>query len=360
MAKIIKKKDDGEEKRTEEDILEEIEENKMSNVAREPKEKKVKKPFNFNEKAVWIGIGVFFLIAALVISALGLTGYYLNSERIKGTQGKIGELQDISRGMIEIDKKALEEIKTIKKIQKADQVKAAGDKEELLAEIGKTNEDLQKKEDKFVPPEIPVGFTPDENLIDVSKEVVLPEIPKDIKPYRIFPDVKGIWGKPLAGYNFGYNDAFRDSNRIGNIQIPTWSWVVCTGEEIFLPGIGSLKDKDGGAVLAVTINVWETPGEFLLGYILHGFWGTGEVWDMSDMTDNADYTNPQYGESTLKTLAVLRNHYINQLGSDEPNPEFRGQTGKGTQAETITWVVVLRWYDGSFRLVNSGQWIRGQ
>lgn len=207
------------------------------------------------------------------------------------------------------------------------------------------------------------GFTPDPELIDISDQVSLPEVPADITLYRTFPDVDGAWGKPRVGYNFGYNDACRDVSRQCNLQIPTWSWVVVTGEEISLPGIGSLRNPDGGAVLAVLINVWEVPGEFEEAYILHGWWGTGEVWDMSDMTTKWDantetYVNDIYGTYTLETLAVLRNHYLYQLGSTEPNPEFRGQCGSGTQCASVTWACVLRWYDGSFRLVANDQWVR--
>lgn len=213
------------------------------------------------------------------------------------------------------------------------------------------------------PSVIEPGFNPNQTLIDISNKVNLPEIPVDsiiFKDYRIFPDIEGIWGKPRAGYNDGFNDEFSSSDRLRNVQIPTWKWLAFTGEEGWWPGVGSLKDPDGGAILLVVINVWETPGEFQKAYLLHGFWAFGEVWDMSDMLDNGNNTAPKYGQYTLETMATIRNHYINQLGSTEPNPEFRGQTGKATQAETITWACVLRWYDGSFRLVDSGQWVRGQ
>jgi hypothetical protein len=329
-------------------------------VDEEP-EKKEKKPSKW--KGLWIGLGVFFLIAALVMSSLGLYGMALNKFSIADSQKDIEEIQGkideilTEQAKIEDNQNILgEKLEHMEKVNTAQNGKDAEDLLYVLSEIGRIDKAMAGKEDKLIPPEIPVGFTPDEGVIDISKEVNLSEIPDDITPYRIFPDVKGVWGEALAGYNFGYNDAFVDSDRFGNTQIPTWSWVAYTGEEMNLPGFGSLKDKDGGAVLAVIINVWETPGEFLKAYILHGFWGTGEVWDMSDMTDNP----PVYGENTLKTLAVIRNHYINQLGSDEPNPEFRGQTGKGDQAPTITWAVALRWYDGTFRLVDSGQWVRGQ
>ncbi len=229
---------------------------------------------------------------------------------------------------------------------------------EKAKEIEDQNSTNEQEKIIFEVPVIEPGFSPDPDLIDISDEVNFPEIPQDLTSYRIFPDVESVWGKPRAGYNFGYNDAFRDVSRRANVQIPTWKWLVFTGEETWLPGIGSVKDPDGGAILVALINVWEIPGEFLNAYLLHGFWGVGEVWDMSDMADNEDYTDPEYGEYTLETLAILRNHYLNQLGSDEPNPEFRGQCGCAEQCETITWVAVLRWYDGSFRLVDSGQWIR--
>ncbi len=232
------------------------------------------------------------------------------------------------------------------------------DEEEVNGVEAKTEDSIdEEKVINFEVSTIELGFNPDPDLIDISNEVDFPDIPQNLEPYRGFIDVEGVWGEPRAGYNFGYNDAFRDVTRRANVQIPTWKWLVFTGEETWLPGIGSVKDLDGGAILVALINVWEFPGEFLNAYLLHGFWAVGEVWNMSDMIDNKDYTNPEYGEYTLETLAALRNHYLNQLGSDEPNPEFRGQCGCAEQCDTITWVVVLRWYDGSFRLVDSGQWI---
>jgi len=213
------------------------------------------------------------------------------------------------------------------------------------------------------PSVIELGFNPDPNLIDISKEVNLPEIPKDsiiFKDYRIFCDVPGVWGKARAGFNDGFNDEFSSSDRLRNVQIPTWKWLAFTGEEGWWPGVGSLKDPDGGEILLVVINCWREPGEFLLAYLLHGFWAFGEVWDMSDMLNNGNNTAPEYGQYTLETMATIRNHYINQEGSTEPNPEFRGHTGRASQAKTITWACVLRWYDGSFRLVGSGQWVREQ
>jgi len=203
------------------------------------------------------------------------------------------------------------------------------------------------------------GFNPDPNLIDISKEVNLPEIPKDsilFKDYRVFPDVEGVWGKARAGFNDWFNDEFSSSDRRRNVQIPTFKWLAFTGEEGWWPGIGSIKDPDGGEILLVVINVWEEPGEFNLAYLLHGFWAFGEVWDMSDMLVNPD----RYGDYTLETMATIRNHFLNQTSSTEPNPEFRGHTGKVTQAETVTWVCIVRWFDGSYRFLGSGQYVRGQ
>lgn len=283
--------------------------------------------------------GIIVLIAAFVMSAISL--FLVNQ---KGLQGE--KIVELEKKINELEKKQT----TI-----GDQIKQ-NEKIELTKESLDDKKEVQNL-DEFKAENIPVGFTPDESLVNISNEVEFPEIPEDITPYRKFCDIEGIWGEPRAGYNFGYNDAAVDVNRRANVQIPTWKWLAFTGEELWLPGIGSLKDPNGGETLVVLINVWEEPGEFLNAYILHGFWGLGEVWDMSDMTFDED-GNPVYGQYTLGTLATIRNHYINQLGSTEPNPEFRGHTGKATQAETITWACVIRWYDGSFKLVDSGQWVR--
>lgn len=221
----------------------------------------------------------------------------------------------------------------------------------------------------------PVGFTPDDGLIDISQEVTVRQPASDLNVYRCFPQdysvsdsfnrgcqaeqQKGFpWGPPRAGFNFGYNDACRDNTRECNIQITTWSWGVSTGEELYMPGIGSIRDPDGGAAMALWINVWEEPGEFIMAYILHGFWAMGQVWDMEDMTTSWDpatetYEGDSYGEFTLETAATLRDHWAYQLMED--NGVFRGQCAKAMNCNTVTYVVALRWYDGSFRLIDQGQ-----
>ena len=278
------------------------------------------------------GIGIGILIVLLLFSVINV---FFLGKRVFSLTENIGLIVDI-QGTI-IDK-----VKALESNQSSDTTKTA---------------DVSSVQVQSIV--IEPGFNPDPNLIDISKEVNLPKIPEDsilFEDYRVFPDVEGVWGKARAGFNDWFNDEFSSSDRRRNVQIPTFKWLAFTGEEGWWPGIGSLKDPDGGEILLVVINCWEEPGEFLMAYLLHGFWAFGEVWDMSDMLESPD----RYGDYTLETMATIRNHFLNQTSSTEPNPEFRGHTGKVTQAETVTWVCVLRWYDGSFRLVNSGQWIRGQ
>jgi hypothetical protein len=223
----------------------------------------------------------------------------------------------------------------------------------------------------------PAGFTPDEGLIDL-RDVVDVRKPGNLEDYKCFPqdysqgddhnrgckeeqEAGFLWGKPRAGFNFSYNDACRDNTRYCNIQIPTWKWVQGTGEELYLPGIGSIRDPDGGAAAATILNIWEVPGEFLNAYILHGYWAIGELWDLSDMTtkwneSTKTYENDVYGSFTLETGSTLRDHFLFQLS--QSNGVFRGQCGKALNCDTVTWVIALRWFDGSFRLVDQGQWVR--
>ncbi len=290
-------------------------------------------------KAIGTGIGIGILIVLLLFSVIN--SFFL-IKRVSSQAGLIGKIADNISLMTETQGKIINKVKALESNQSSDTTKTA---------------DVSSVQVQSIV--IEPGFNPDPNLIDISKEVNLPKIPEDsilFEDYRVFPDVEGVWGKARAGFNDWFNDEFSSSDRRRNVQIPTFKWLAFTGEEGWWPGIGSLKDPDGGEILLVVINCWEEPGEFLMAYLLHGFWAFGEVWDMSDMLESPD----RYGDYTLETMATIRNHFLNQTSSTEPNPEFRGHTGKVTQAKTVTWVCVLRWYDGSFRLVNSGQWIRGQ
>ncbi len=222
------------------------------------------------------------------------------------------------------------------------------------------------------------GFTPDDELVDVT-ELVEVRNPSGDEVYRCFPqdysegddfnrgcaelqEAGFPWGDPRAGYNYDYNAACRDVSRHCNVPVDTWKWLVVTGEEIYLPGIGSIRDADGGAAMAGIINPWEIPGEFESAYILHGWWGTGEVWDMSDLTTTWDeatetYVDNHYGTYSLETLATLRDHYLYML-TDPTNPQFRGQCSQGTQCETVTYVLAIRWFDGTYHMVQTGQYVR--
>ena len=58
-------------------------------------------------------------------------------------------------------------------------------------------EELTRKLEEVAPgpPEIPSGFTPDSELLDIRNKVQMSTIPKDLTPYKKFFDVKGVWGK---------------------------------------------------------------------------------------------------------------------------------------------------------------------
>jgi hypothetical protein len=225
------------------------------------------------------------------------------------------------------------------------------EKQALIEELTRKLEEVAPE-----PPKIPLGFTPDPKIIDIRNEVdVLVGIPEDLSLYKKFFDVKGVWGEPRGGYGFAYNDAPRDNTRRENIQLTTFAWMVITGEELWIPGIGSIKDSLGGESLLVIFNAWEAPTEFIMAYILHGCWITGRVFNMSDLTDNP----AKYGDYTLESIATLRNHYLYHLTTvDESGYNFVGHTGRYLQADSVTYVLVIRWYDGSFRLVEQGQYVK--
>ena len=82
---------------------------------------------------------------------------------------------------------------------------------------------------------------------------------------------------------------------------------------------------------------------------------------MSDLTTEWDdesetYVNNQYGDYSLETVATIRDHFLYMLTED--NGVFRGQCSNGDNCETVTWIAVIRWYDGSYHLVESGQYVR--
>lgn len=334
--------------RTKKEIKEEIEKNKISSSDQQiPIEVKKKKRVSTSEKFeenteekkgrrvsivnIILVVLCIFVIAALIMSGIAIATF-------KNSDSQLASIK--------------EELKKV-----ADNSTAIND---LRTSLKKANEELQKKEDKFIPPVIPNGFTPDKGLIDVRNEVKFLEIPKNLEPYKTFFNVAGIWGKARAGYYYDYNDAFLDVDRLGNVQIPTFGWVTFVGEEMYLPGIGSLKDPNGGAVEACIINVWEKPGELERAYLRHGAFMVGRMFNMSDMTIDSN-SKLVYGGYTLESLAILRNHSLYNLTTVDQNGfNFIGQTGSKDNAKNVTWIAVIRDYEGKYNLVGSGQYVKEQ
>lgn len=229
--------------------------------------------------------------------------------------------------------------------------------------------------------DLPVGFTPDLKLVDISKQVNLRPVAADLSLYKCFPqdyaqgdsfnrgcqklqnDGKLPWKKPLAGFNYDYNaiDVIcGDTTGTCNIPVDTFKWVSITGESVSLPGIGTMHDPDGGIVVVTIMNAWEVPGK-IEGAIIHSGWlGTGEIWDMSDLTTNWDdstktYVNNKFGDASVETSATLRDHILYKSGFD---PEFRGKCSLATNCRSALWVNVFRWYDGNYYLLGFGEWHR--
>lgn len=299
----------------------------------------------------------------LFLSVLPLSGCGISTAKEEQEETQIELFKTIADSLktvfkaLKLDRVAIEEqkaeIKTLKdEIEKIK--KESNEKQALIKKLAQRLEEVAPE-----PPEISPGFTSDPNLIDIRDEVKVLGIPNDLTPYKKFFDVNGVWGEPRGGYHFAYNDAPRDNTRRENIQLTTFAWLVITGEELWVPGIGGIKDSLGGESLLVIINAWEVPTEFLMAYILHGCWITGRMFNMSDLTDNQTYTDPKYGDHTLESMVTLRNHYLYHLTTvDESGFNFVGHTGKYLQADSVTYVLVIRWYDGSFRLVDQGQYVK--
>ena len=211
-----------------------------------------------------------------------------------------------------------------------------------------------------VPENLLEGFTPAPSLVMNPDELEFPSIPKDLKPYIGFVDVKGVWGDPVAGYNDGNNWSCEDVTGWCADDIQSYNWRVITGYEVCHPAVGCLKDLDGGAVMILFNNfhdsdeVWSVRNDSGI-YIDAGFVGYGPFWNHNRETNDVEVNT-----------AAIRNHYLFQLGYPHSDNHLEGQCGSSNLCETVTYVVVYRMWDvpeigidySHFQLVDWGQWVR--
>lgn len=145
------------------------------------------------------------------------------------------------------------------------------------------------------------GFVPDTRLrIHTQPDTfqnTLP-LPKNTTTYADFQkalNTKRPDGTPpLAGYDPSIELGDYCSNPPNHqctAQLNMFSWKVFTGEEIDIPGVGSLRGKENRAVMVLLLNrdcsvhAWDgsTPIR-----VEHGFTGGGPLWDGEKNVDKAE------------------------------------------------------------------------
>lgn len=181
---------------------------------------------------------------------------------------------------------------------------------------------------------IPPGFDPDPGLVNVGGVRSPADQLQQEFPYGI------------AGWRYCKNDWCDTPNFRCSLQLPAWHWLVLTAEEIRVPGVGVIRDPNGGAALLLMVDRpdqtfrWDHETSVL---VQAGYMATGRVWIMADETH------------THEVEAILRDFYLYETGW---NMEFVGQCGSSDLCGTITWATVQRWFDGSWHLTGAGQWVR--
>ncbi|GIW62077.1 MAG: hypothetical protein KatS3mg089_0929 [Patescibacteria group bacterium] len=195
-----------------------------------------------------------------------------------------------------------------------------------------------------------LGFTPDADLrVSDIKPVKLNPVPSDASDFQAYLNTERNGFPPLAGYTDGINDYGQFG--ASNPQIPIYSWMVFTGENIELPGIGRVEGGKGRAVMVLIINrterVFRFPEESV--HVEAGFQGWGRIWN----------GEPNFVQETEKRLV---NHYRTRLGQGVPETGFIGQCDEVDNCDKVTVVTVerMQWGynpDGSprdqFRLIRA-------
>jgi hypothetical protein len=179
-----------------------------------------------------------------------------------------------------------------------------------------------------------IGFTPDKDLLisDIKTEQLgqeSAEVTRDFQKY-LNQDLNGYG--PLAGHTDGTNDYNQYKDHQSAPQVPAYSWMIHTGLNVEMPGIGRVEGGTGRAVAILIINrtdkVYRFPDNSVT--VEAGFQGWGRIWN-----GNAD--------QIPETEKRLSNHYLTRMGEGVPETGFIGQTDQGElNADSLTVVSVER------------------
>lgn len=177
------------------------------------------------------------------------------------------------------------------------------------------------------------GFTPDADLktSDIAPKA-LGALPADAGDFQAYLNKPREGFGPLAGYTDGTNDYNQFKDHQSGPQVPVYSWMVHTGLNVELPGIGRVEGGPGRAAMVLILNRTERVYRFPTNSVKveAGFQGFGRIWD----------GNPDPLQETEKRLT---NHYRSRLGSGVPETGFIGQCDQAANnCDTITVVAVER------------------
>ena len=178
-----------------------------------------------------------------------------------------------------------------------------------------------------------VGFTPDAklNVSDIKpKELgVAPSNSGDFQAYLNKPNNNFA---PLAGFTDGTNDYNQYDKQSSMPQVPIYSWMVHTGLNINMAGIGSIVGGEGRASMILILNrtprVYQFPIDSV--QVKAGFQGWGRIWDGGNT------------ETVKETEKRLVNHFLTRLGKGVPETGFVGQSDLVDNSKTVTVVTVER------------------
>ena len=177
------------------------------------------------------------------------------------------------------------------------------------------------------------GFTPDAQLqVSTLKPKDLGKLPADASDFQKYLNKAREGFKPLAGFTDGTNDYNQYGNHRAGPQVPAFSWMVHTGYNIEMEGIGKLTGEKARAVMVVILNRTERVYRFDTEtvQVIAGFQGWGRIW-------NGDEKN------TLETEKRLVNHYLSRLTEGVAETGFIGQCDEGNkECDSVTVVTVER------------------
>ncbi len=189
------------------------------------------------------------------------------------------------------------------------------------------------EDDKTIEVKLPEGFTPDKKL-HLSTDITALQI-GDLNQYGDFEkalDTGRPVGDRLAGYNYDYNDFCQVPEFYCNMQLDIYSWRVLQGEEVRVPGIGTLKGSERRSVVLLIINLADNVKAYDVEkngpvYTKRGFTATGREFD---------------GSKVDQTERNLSGHWLYRQANGTPEKSYIGITDSVDNARETLLVTVVR------------------